>query len=269
MGKKRKQGTIWIKHIALIGATLLLLFIIINISLAIITKHNREIVVPEFINYPLDEAQLLAEATHVRIEVVDSVYIKRMERGYISRQNPAPGSWVKKGRRVLLTINSVNPQMTKMPNVVGLSLRQAKTEIIAAGLSVGRLYYEKDIATNNVLAQKIDNVEIEPGYELETDTTIDLVLGMNSNDSTTFVPNVIGYKYSIAKDILNDNSLNIRRILFDETVESYIDSLDAMVYVQIPPYSDSLQYRRGSGVELRLTKDQSKIVVETDDSEEK
>ena len=103
---------------------------------------------------------------------------------------------------------------------------------------------------------------IAPGVKVETDTPIDLVLGMNITDTVTYIPNVMGYKLMLAKDLLQDNSLNIKKISFDETVLDYSDSLNAMVYQQIPAYSDSIQYRLGTGVEIHLTKDQSKIVIE-------
>lgn len=259
---KSKGKYIWIKHISLIGVILIVLFIGINIFLKLVTKHNHELVVPDFTNMPLSEAERLAEESHLRLEVTDSVYIKRMARGHISRQNPEPGSHVKKGRRILLTINSVNPQMVDMPDLVGYSLRQAKTEIISSGLTVGKLIYREDIATNNVLAQMVGRDTIAPGVKVETDTPIDLVLGMNITDTVTYIPNVMGYKLMLAKDLLQDNSLNIKKISFDETVLDYSDSLNAMVYQQIPAYSDSIQYRLGTGVEIHLTKDQSKIVIE-------
>lgn len=261
MGKNSNK-IIWIKNIAMIGGILVVLFIAINIFLKVVTKHNRELVVPDFTNMPLSEAEHLAKEAHLRLEVTDSVYIKRMARGHISRQNPEAGSYVKKGRRVLLTINSVNPQMVQMPDLVGLSLRQAKTDIISSGLTVGKLIYQYDIATNNVLEQRVANDTIAPGVEIETDTPINLVLGMNRGDTVTYVPNVLGYKLVLAKDLLQDNSLNIKKISFDETVMDYTDSLNAMVYRQVPAYSDSIQYRLGSGVEIYLTKDQSKIVIE-------
>lgn len=251
----------------MIGGILVVLFIAINIFLKVVTKHNRELVVPDFTNMPLSEAEHLAKEAHLRLEVTDSVYIKRMARGHISRQNPEAGSYVKKGRRVLLTINSVNPQMVQMPDLVGLSLRQAKTDIISSGLTVGKLIYQYDIATNNVLEQRVANDTIAPGVEIETDTPINLVLGMNRGDTVTYVPNVLGYKLMIAKDLLQDNSLNIHKISFDETVLDYSDSLNAMVYLQIPAYSDSIQYRLGTGVEIYLTKDESKIVIEEPEQE--
>lgn len=259
---------IWIKHIASIGAVLVVLFIGINIFLRTVTKHNKELVVPDFTNMTLADAQLLAQESHLRLEVTDSVFIKRMARGHISRQNPEPGSFVKDGRRILLTINSVNPQMVQMPDLVGFSLRQAKTEIISSGLTLGKLIYKYDIATNNVLEQRVANDTIAAGTEIETDTPINLVLGMNISDNATYVPNVLGYKYLIAKDFIQDNSLNIRKISFDETVFNYTDSLDAMVYRQVPAYSDSIQYRLGTGVDIYLTKDQSKIIIEESQNSE-
>lgn len=265
---KNKNTRIWVKNIALIGAILVVLFIAINIFLKVVTKHNHELAVPDFTNMPVDQAQLLANEAHLRLEITDSVYVKRMARGHISRQNPEPGSMVKKGRRILLTINSVTPQMVGMPDLVGFSLRQAKTEIISKGLTVGKLIYQEDIATNNVLAQKVNGRDIEPGTQIETDTPIDLVLGKNVSDGTTFIPNVLGYKLMLAKDILHDNSLNVTRITFDETVLDYTDTLNAMVYAQKPEFSDSIRYTLGTGVEIFLTKDQEKIIMEESTSKE-
>ena len=52
-----------------------------------------------------------------------------MKRGAVFSQNPKPGSEVKKGRKVSLTINSVLPKKVTMPSLVGFSMRQAKAEL--------------------------------------------------------------------------------------------------------------------------------------------
>jgi eukaryotic-like serine/threonine-protein kinase len=115
------------------------------------------------------------------------------------------------------------------------------------------------MATNNVLAQKLNGEDIEPGVLIESETPIDLILGLNSYDNMTYVPNVIGYKYQMALDIIHDNSLNIYKTHFDETVFTYSDSLEAAVYNQYPASSDSIQVRMGTSMTLYLSKDQSKI----------
>ncbi len=255
------------KNILLILGILVAGYLVIVLSLKAVTRHNQELTVPDFSGMSLEEAGVLAEAEGLRIDVTDSVYIRGMERGAISRQNPLPGSKVKKNRRILLVINSVIPRQSVVPSVTGYSFRQAKAELIANGLRVGRLIYQEDMATNNVLAQQYLGEDIIPGTRINSGTAIDLVLGLNPEDSTTFVPNVVGYKYQMATELLQDNSLNIYSCDFDSTVSTYSDTLEAYVYGQYPPASDSITVRTGSSVSLFLSKDITRIPVPDDEAD--
>lgn len=270
MAKKTKKNNSkllsspFTKNILMILGILVIGYFAVSIFLKSITRNSNVYILPDFSGMTIDQAQELAEKGHFRLEVSDSVYIRGMQRGVICRQNPHAGSKVKKNRRILLSINSVVPRQVTVPNVVNYSLRQAKTELIASGLQLGRITYIEDIATNNVLFQQYKGKDIEPGTLVESDSKIDLVLGLNyaANDST-YVPNVIGYKYNVAKDFVFDNSLNIRDMIFDNTVSTYTDSLEAFVYSQYPAPSDSISVAMGSEVSLYLSLDESKIPVVT------
>lgn len=254
------------QNILLIIGILAAGYIIITLSLRGITRHGKEFNVPDFYGMSVAEANEAASGMSLRLVVSDSVYIRGMERGTITRQNPEPGSKVKKNRRILLVINSVSPRQSIMPSLTGFSMRQARTELSANGLNIGKLIYVEDIATNNVLAQKYKGRDIAPGTSLDSGSYIDLVVGLNPSDSTTFVPNVIGYRYRMAIELLHDNSLNILNSKFDNTVSDYSDSLEAYVYGQYPPASDSVSVRKGSSVTLYLSKDVSRIPVPETDS---
>ena len=237
-----------------------LLVCIVNMCLKIITKHNREISVPDFREMSMAEAEQTAKKADVRLDVVDSVFVRRIAPGAVFSQNPAAGSAVKKGRRILITINANQPKMVAMPNLVGLSLRQAKTELYSRGLSIRRISYVNDIATNNVLEQRYNGNKISSGKEVESESAIDLVLGLSPDDSYTFVPYVCGYKLPVAEDNIYDNSLNIGTVRYDSSVETYEDTLNAVVYFQTP--SDVNEpHLRGSRVNLVLTVDQTKLAV--------
>ena len=239
------------KNILLIIGILVVGYVIINLFLRIITRHNQELTVPDMTGMNLAEASAVAAEADLRLEVTDSVYIRGMERGAIARQNPEPGGKVKKNRRILLVINSVIPRQSTMPSLTGFSLRQART----------------DMATDNVLAQQYMGEDIEPGTRLNSGTAIDLVLGLNPADSATFIPYIIGYRYQMATELLHDNSLNIYRCEFDTTVTDYADSLEAYVYGQYPPASDSISVRRGTSVTLYLSKDVSRIPVPEEETD--
>ena len=229
------------------------------IFLNIVTKHNKELIVPDFSNMTVAEAEATAAEALMRVEVTDSVFVKRMRKGAVRDQNPAPGSRVKEGRRVSLTINALNSKKVTMPNLVGLSMRQALAELQSRGLVVGKLIYVQDLATNNVIRQLRGNRQIEPGESVDSGTVIDIVLGLNPDtEAVAFVPNVIGKRYMTAVDLVHRQSLNIKTLRFDDTVKDYDDSLNAMVYRQSPEPSE-VPVNLGDDVSLYLTVDPERI----------
>ena len=231
------------------------------IFLNVVTKHNQELSVPDLANMTVEQAQQVAQDAGMRVEVTDSAFVKRMKRGAVYRQNPAPGNKVKKGRRIALTINAVNARQITMPDLIGYSTRQAKAELLSRGLVLGKLIYVQDMATNNVLRQLHGNKEIEPGTMIESGEVVDLVVGLNSTDNETFVPYLAGLRNLSAIEAVHDHSLNIGKLRFDETVVDYDDSLNAVVYKQVPEANDTISVNMGEVVDLYLTLDQTRVPV--------
>lgn len=241
----------WIvRNLILAGIAVLVIVLAANLLLSTLTHHGQEISVPDFTNMSVRAAGKLASDNGIRIEVTDSVYVKQMGRGLVFSQTPKTGSKVKNDRRIMLTINSVTPKKVTMPDLVGLSMRQAKAELISRGLMLGRLRYENDMATNNVLKQCYRGKEIKKGKSVNSGSVIDLVVGLGE-DSQTIIPDVSGMKYMRAVDAIHDNSLNISRLHFDKSIKNYSDSLDAVVYKQAPEASDE-PVLMGSDVTLYL-----------------
>ena len=259
MSVKGFFGNWIVKNLLLAVLTVVVLVVGAGILLKVLTRHNEEIKVPDFSNMTISEARTAALAHNVRIDVTDSVYIKRMGRGTVYRQVPAAGSMVKKGRRISLTINSVLPKRITMPNLVGYSMRQAKAELSSRGLNLGKLIYVEDIATNNVLKQIFRNREIKPGTPVESESRIDLVVGLSNMDNTTYAPTLYGIRYLSAIDAVHNSSLNINGLSFDNTVKTYNDTLNSFVYRQEPDTSSVSPLLMGSEMRLYFTLDESKI----------
>ena len=225
----------WIVKNILMAIAAVILFVVLgDFFLARITNHNKVIIVPDMTNMTVKEAKRAAANAGVRAEVADSVFVRRMAKGAVYSQNPKPGAEVKTGRRVRLTINAMNAKKVSMPNLVGYSMRQAKAALSSRGLNLGRLIYVDDIATNNVLRQLYHNRQIEPGTQVESGAEIDLMVGLNSDDRVTYVPDVVGMKYVRSVDAVHDNSLNVKKLVFDKRVRTYADSLNSVVYRQTP-----------------------------------
>lgn len=240
--------------------SIVLLIVLINFFLSVFTRHGQAYTVPDFTGLNITEAKQLADKHHLVLDVVDSVNISTRPLGAVFRQSPSANAKVKQGRRILVVINSTQPRIVAMPDVVGYSLRQAKTVLVASGLHVGRLEYVADMATNNVLEQHYGGSIIVPGTSLPADSHIELIVGKNSDAEGTFVPLLIGYTMMEAKDRLAEASLNAGVLRYDQTVKNYIDSLSAKVYKQTPNISTSTAYPLGYRVDLWLTIDELKLV---------
>ena len=227
-----------------------------QIYLAIFTRHNKELTVPDFTALDMRTVEKVAKNLHLRVEVADSVFVKHLPLGVVFSQNPVAGSRVKKNRRIFITLNSTVPRMVSVPSVIGCSLRQAQAELAASGLGIGKLKYVSDIATNNVLRQQYNGKDIPSGRKVETESKIDLVLGLNDEDNTTDVPNVKGFTTAVAGSII-ENSLNVGKIRYDDSVKNYADSLHAVVYSQTP--GAGAHVGMGRAVDIYLTVNPDKV----------
>jgi beta-lactam-binding protein with PASTA domain len=257
--EKKSKGLAgnWIVRNLLAAVALILVLTLgASILLNIITRHNRTVLVPDFTNMSVQEAEQAASDGHLHVKVIDSVFVRKLAAGVVYRQSPKAGAEVKRGRSIFLTINSIVPRMATMPNLVGYSYLEAKAELNNRGLNLGKLRYVNDIATNSVLEQKYRGRDIRPGERIVSGSDIDLVLGLSREDSTTRVPNVIGMKYIRAVDAIHDRYLNTGRLHFDPEITSYRDSVNAFVYKQDAAGTSKTL---GSQVNLYFTLDEKKL----------
>lgn len=258
--KKNSSRKIILRN--LIGAVISVfaLIFVIQVLLGIRTRHGEEIDVPDFYGLSVEEASALASSTGVRLDITDSVYVASIDRGSVFSQNPSAGDKVKEGRRILITINAIHPQMVDMPLLTGLSLRGAQTEILSKGLKVGHLSYVTDIATNYVLEQRYRGRLVRSGTRVEAGSKIDLVLGENPDDGGTAIPLLTGLTLDFASERLFENSLNLHGVKYDRSVKNASDSARALVYSQSPAAS-SASFPLGTEVDLYLTVDSAKFVA--------
>jgi beta-lactam-binding protein with PASTA domain len=248
-----------LSNILIAVLSLALLVVLTGFFLSIFTRHGQAQAVPDFTGLNITDAKQLANKHKLVLGITDSINIAIKPLGAVLRQTPPANAKVKQGRRILLVINSTQPRMVEMPNVVGYSLRQAKTVLVASGLHVGHLDYVADMATNNVLGQRYGGSTIIPGTSLPADSQIELVVGRSMGAEGTLVPLLIGYTVIEAKDRLAESSLNAGNLRYDHTVKTYIDSISAKVYRQSPDISVSATFLLGYRVDLWLTIDESKF----------
>lgn len=225
--------------------------LLISIVLAFFTRHDSTNPVPDFKELTAEEATELADDNDVRVQIVDSVYNQMHKPGTIVDQLPKAGTPVKKDRSVFLVINAINPEKVDMPNIVGVSLRQAIAILESNGLQVGHLSYVPDIATNIVVSQRFNGKPLNPGRSVLKNSKIDLILGLAGSEASE-LPDVEGMNLRDARKALAEANLNIGKVKYNADVKDAIDSISAIIYKQKPKAEKGAYASMGASVDLWL-----------------
>ena len=231
-------------------------------SLNVITHHGEGLSVPDFTGMSIRQVAKEASNKNLKFEIIDSVFNAPGKKGTVIAQIPPPDFKVKEGRTILLTVKTFNPQRIPMPDFTGVSLIQAKADIETFGLKIGNLKYIPDIATNNVLEQMFQGKPISAGTLIEKNSVIDLVLGLGKSNKITIVPDFRGLNYDDASENAANSSLNIGVLIYDQTVETSQDSINALIWKQSP--GTNTQITIGSPIDVWLTLDMNKLDAEID-----
>jgi eukaryotic-like serine/threonine-protein kinase len=218
------------KHLAIAIAGILLLIWLVVKGLGIYTNHGEAIEVPGFAGVQLSDLHKADPHGYFRFVVIDSIFDDQFSKGAIVLQDPPPGSKVKRGRKVYLTVVAIQPETVLMPDLVDLTLRQALAGLKANGLRLERLSYVPNMARNAVLAQKFENDTIVPGAEILKGSEIELILGAGLRNEKVEIPFVIGKTEAEAINMLNQASFNLGYL----TYADQRDRQHSRVYMQQP-----------------------------------
>jgi eukaryotic-like serine/threonine-protein kinase len=236
------------KQILYFFGGLIAFIFLIFLSLRVYTRHGQALSVPDFRGKKLEEASSIADQKRLQLVVSDSSFVQGQEPGVVIGQNPSFDTKVKENRKIFITINAINPEKVDMPDVVGVSLREAEARLMRYGLRIGFKRYVPDPGKDYVLRQIYKNREISKGAKVIKGSYIDLVLGGGYGNSEGSVPNLKGLTLDEAKEELARNYLNFGATIYDNSIESYQDTLNAIIWKQKPEYGTSLSM--GSSIDV-------------------
>ena len=230
--------------LAMLGISLAILTLVF-IFIRIYARQGEEYELPDVVGGNIEEVKA-DNPVGLDFVVMDSVFRPGEAGGRILTQDPKPGTRVKKGRKVYVTMTAYTPEDAVLPELAGLTVRQAVNELIGAGLEVGRLKYVEDPYKNNIVDQTCKGKTVYAGQQIERGSVIDLVVGLGDGKGTSVVPFVIGKTADKARRDILCSSLNVGK----EHFKGVKNRLTAVVFRQDPDYTGVSRYPFGKAVEL-------------------
>ncbi len=244
---------LWFNILVAVVAIFLLVFLFLQ-SLQYFTHHGSYLKVPDVSNKNIKEATALLNKQGFEVWVQDSVYYDTLAPLIVVKQFPEPDASVKVNRVVYLTVNRAVPPVIEMPNLVGMSFRNAELELKARGLKLGDTTYTPDIAKNAVLDQSVNNKTIKPGTKITMGSVVSLVLGAGIGTIEMPVPDLFGMNYEEAVTLLEANGIISGSVIPDGTIQ---DTGSSFVFRQQPERynaSGNLNHiRKGQMIDVWIT----------------
>jgi len=217
-----------LKHLFLIISALILLIIFtFYIYFPFITNHGESITVPNLIGLNISEIDKILSERDLRYEVIpDSSFTTKFSPFTIIYQNPNKGLRVKEGRKIYLTLNSIQPPKIKMPELINGSVKNAQLILKTYDLLLGQINYVPDKAANAVIQQYNNGKIILAGSLVSKGSTIDLDIGNGLGNQIFETPNLIGLDLEEGKFTILGSGLSIGEINYVKEGVIYTNYID-------------------------------------------
>lgn len=205
-------------------------------------NRGGTVIVPDFRGKHIVEVM---KSKPAGLEVVrrDEKFDDRHAKDHVIAQFPEPGTVVKPGKQVLLSI-SLGLQKVSVPELAGSSQREVDVALMNSQLSAGdRAYvYSDKIAPDRIVGQSP-----LPSEEYGVNKEVDLLISLGRKPEILVLPNLVGVSMDEAKNRLKAWGLNFGRIFSrpDANREKF-----QIISTSPAPYS---QLRRGEVVSLLVS----------------
>lgn len=197
---------------------LLILYIIVDsIVMPVITRHGDEFVLPDFSGQRVVDAQVALKDLGLEFEISSEEYSPGEEKGVVLNQFPIAGTEVKEGRIIKFVV-SLGQKMIPIPDLAGLSVRQAILNLETAKLELGEIAW----AFSDTLPERVVVFSYPAaGTDIPLGSPVNLMVNRGRASNFTYMPKVVGLTLGEAKARLEDKILKIG-IVTRRTDENYL-----------------------------------------------
>ena len=174
--------SLWL-NLAAMAAVIVFLILGTGLAMNIYTHHGESITVPDVKKHSYEASLKVLEDLGFEVVINDTGYVKNLPPGTILDQLPAPGTKVKSGRTIYLTVNATGSPTLIMPDIIdNCSLREAMARLTALGFKLGQTQFvpgEKDW----VYGILVNGKNISAGDRISIESTLIIQAGNGQRDA--------------------------------------------------------------------------------------
>lgn len=173
---------------------------------------NRDIVeVPDLSNLSYENARQKLYESGLLSEIRSREFDTDIPDEGVISQTPEKGDKVKKGRKIALVL-SKGKEIAVIPDVRGISERQARIEMKKAGFTIGKV---KKTFHETVPLESVIDAFPQSGTTVSRAVEVDLIVSKGVKPTHTEVPNLVGESITSAKEKLAESNLSVGKISYE------------------------------------------------------
>ncbi len=205
----KKRAPLWKNIIAFAGffiALGVLAYLADNFIIPGIVQSRETLPAPNVIGKTVSEAAEILSADGLQFAISSK---KSGKEQVVVRQTPRPGSIIKEGRTVYLTLNKTLPKV-RMPKIIGKTLDRARPFLIRQKLYFGEITYDysDSLGADTIISQSV------PPYRLiPVETDINIVISKGSENQVV-VPNLYLLSLEEAKETIEKAELQLGNVVY-------------------------------------------------------
>ena len=245
--KKKKRAII----IGVAAAAILALFGILFVS-GVIGGGSKEVTVPDVKGMSYSEAKEVLEAKGLKIEKADEpIASQKIEKGKIVSQTPSKNSKVKKGRTVRVILSAGNTEL-KVPDLKGLSYKEAKTLLSEMGLQISKGdEVDSDSVAEGLIASQY------PSAKTKVDKGDIITVNISKGKKDAVIPKLVGTTFTSESDVsatLSKYGYKLGKVSYEESYET-----PGTIIKQSPDAGTTAE--KNTTVDIVISKAKSKATV--------
>jgi len=159
-----------------------------------------EVIVPQVVGLPLKDAQRVLSKSKLKIDDITRVYHPEIEADYVISQTPEKDEKKKENSTVDLVV-SLGVDMTSVPDLTGMTVREATFALEKAELLIGTTQrdFHEEIPVDYIMLQSP-----EPEESIAKGSMVDITLSDGPEPPYVQVPVLVGLSLEDAKILLEE-----------------------------------------------------------------
>jgi len=212
---------ILIRLAVLAGLFVLGIVLFNNVLMPMLVRQKSAVIVPDLRSTSEAEAKEALARLGLEMRVDRSEYDAQVPVGFILSQQPDPNQNLKPGRTVVVVL-SLGTRVRMVPDLHGMTAREARSVLQSEGLDVGRVAHVQHVGNAR---ERVVATSPPVGDEVHEGEAVDMVISVPGGASVYLMPDLTSRDLFFVRDKLQKLGFRVSSVRYEDRDDIYPNTI--------------------------------------------